>query len=621
MQTITRPGPDGCEGKRRGEGGENDHVQILTRALRAYTAGPLSLCDHATVREVTIGNAATTAHRAHRRAALAWIAAILALALLYGDALIDHAKASADPYVFNGDTRQQIYPFFRYEDPTLFRNDLASSYYLDNYPIGYRLMYLAVARLDAVRTLSRTLPYILLALTIAGIALAAFRLAGGVPAWFTVALCLAAPYFLERMVGGLPRSFAFPLIALAFAAVTASRVIPLAALSVIAAAFYAPASVICGLTLALHLLALPPAMRGVAEGWSLRKRIAVLTITAIAAATVVIPTALAGREYGSVLTPADVAEFPEIGPGGRYSAEDRAPFPSLPDSVADAARRIVSGASLSATPGALVIGLVALVIVGGSILARKNSAVVRGWLPVAAASIAYLVAVPLAPYFYLPQRYVLYLVPLFAILVTPAAISWLIDATTRRRTLAFPLKLAGCAVLLLLAGGPDSRAGLDSYARRPIYDYVRSLPADTLIAAWPLGPADNIPLLTRRPVLVHYESHQVFHREYAMEMRRRVRAIIDALYATDPKPLLRLQSDFGVDFLLVDESHLGSSPPGYFAPFDSWIREAHASTDLADLEVRRQLPHAAVFRDGSLVLLDLRRLRPVQGNPDASAMR
>jgi hypothetical protein len=142
-----------------------------------------------------------------------------------------------------------------------------------------------------------------------------------------------------------------------------------------------------------------------------------------------------------------------------------------------------------------------------------------------------------------------------------------------------------------------------------VFEFLRRLPDASLIAGWPSDETvDSIPFLTRRSAFVTYETHQAFHQAYLDEMRRRMRALIDAIFATDPAPLVRLRDDWGVTYLIVDLRYYGPSPPTYFKPFDGWIRVAVERGRDAGFELPRQIKPAAVFSHGSLSVLDLRQL-------------
>jgi hypothetical protein len=90
-------------------------------------------------------------------------------------------------------------------------------------------------------------------------------------------------------------------------------------------------------------------------------------------------------------------------------------------------------------------------------------------------------------------------------------------------------------------------------------------------------------------------------------MRGRMRALLDALFARDPAPVLRLRDDWGVTHLLVNARILQLPPPRYFRPFDQWIAAARGIVSPLDLEVCRRLEDTCLWSDGSYFLLDLAR--------------
>jgi hypothetical protein len=112
------------------------------------------------------------------------------------------------------------------------------------------------------------------------------------------------------------------------------------------------------------------------------------------------------------------------------------------------------------------------------------------------------------------------------------------------------------------------------------------------------------------------ETHQVFHEGYTLEMRRRMDAIINAYFATSLEPIVRLRDEFGVTHLLVEREHFDERPPGYFVPFDRWIRRRRAAARPKEYELPKHIEMAGVFSHSGTVLLDLSRIRSVP-DPDA----
>jgi hypothetical protein len=567
-----------------------------------------------------------------------WLVLIASLAAMYGPSVAEHVRRALDPGVLNDDARQQIYPFYRYIGEGLIKDDYIADYYLANLPILYRGLYFIAAKLGDPVALSKAVPYVLFAVTLGALAAAAARLAGKAAAWGALAIALGASVYLDRMAGGLPRAFGFPLIACALAALVYARPWWLAVLVVLGAGFYPVATAVLGLTLAVWLLVLPASMRSGASDWRLSRRLLFVTAVAIASGAILVPTAVAGAQFGPVIPAHATERFPEAGPGGRYFAADRAPFPGFWE---DAPLYMKKGLVGSGEPwvkrshawfseqsslrqDALFELLVVLVVVGGVGLARRRGTMAAPLMALVwAVLVGHLVARFVAPYLYLPQRYLLYALPLLTALLIPSSVVGICELVQgkRRPWLVPPLVVVLVVGLLAAVGGRGSEtAGLGVRVRTadPLYAAVARLPKEAVVAGWPKGPIENVPYISHRAALLTWETHQAFHEGFVLEMRKRMHALTDAYFATSPGPLFRLRDDQGVTHLLVDTRHFRGRKPSYFRPFDERIREktGHFRPDAS--EVLRQLEHAAIYRAGSLALLDLRMLtaRPPASHTD-----
>jgi hypothetical protein len=263
--------------------------------------------------------------------------------------------------------------------------------------------------------------------------------------------------------------------------------------------------------------------------------------------------------------------------------------------------------------GDVILKVVAVaLLVGGVLMAARSSAGRRLWLLGASAWVGYQAARSLTPYFFLPDRYVMYSVPILLVLLIPAA-GAAIGAQLSGRRLARLWEPVGVVVmagmvLLPFGGGGSTDAGLntDAESQRRLYEFLGRLPKDVVIAGWPMD-IDNVPYVSRRQVFISYELHQVLHQGYADEMRRRMRALIDAYFASDQRALVRLRDEFGVTHLIFQKSRL-EEPPRYFRPFSVWALKAFNEGVGKGFEIPRQVHAATVFSDGPFVVLDLRRL-------------
>jgi hypothetical protein len=570
--------------------------------------------------------------------ALCWVLLAAALVVAHGPALLEHLRYSLDPLVLADDARQQIYPFFHYSDHELFPRDYLGDYILGGLPVGFRALYAFGASMWDAAALSKALPYALVLVLAISVAFASAKVGSRWSVLASVSLVLGTDMFLERMAGGLPRTFGYPLLAVGLGCLAAGRLRLLAALVPLSACFYPPASVALGLALALAAFALPARDRGDLADSTPSHRLCLVGGAAILCVVVLTPTAMHFRQYGSVITPAMVQDYPEAGPGGRYSAEDRAPFDNFLSAGSVAVRRSLRpagepfaaplrqwleerGAPLRAGVrlAALHDLVFAILLLGGVSLARRSPAARRMLLLGAAAFTAHILARLLAPYLSPPTRYVSYPLPLLALAMLPASaaeLARLLPGACQER--GRPLVAAATAALLLSCFGASGshNAGMYRFAEPgdPLLAAIADLPKDALVAGWPRGTIENVPYLTRRQVFLSEELHKASHSGFVEESRRRMRALLDAYFATSADPLRRLRDEFGVTHLVVHTVHLERVAPTYFVPYSAWIAETRKAAQGSPFELPRLAHSIATFRTPHVALLDLDRL-PDEGPP------
>jgi hypothetical protein len=537
--------------------------------------------------------------------------------------LVHHLHLADDPWRINDDARGQIPPFLKYKYPGAFSDDYSAKYFLNSFPIGYKATFALASKIKDPRWVSKALPYpLLLGLTLV-VGVAARRVGGWLAAWVSMSLVLTAEVFIERTTGGLARSFAFPIVALAGLALAYGRAYWLAAAVLVGMAFYPAAAVIAGIALATLLLIVPRRDRGDAADWSFAKRISVVGTTALLSGLIYLPTALATRQYGPLLRPTQVAEYPELGNGGRLGHRDRPPF-ELSVGVREAAMRALSGArhktGFLSDAGERTVwrcrlfASYTIVIIAAIVLAWRNPAGRRLAALAVAAVVGHALANVAQPQLYLPERYTLFAIPVFIALVLPAGLvalaNWLLPSRARIRNVA----LVAVFGLLLLGMGMGMKTGsgfshvIDG--KSSALKFIKRLPPDAVVAGWPKGIMDDVPYETKRQAFLNHEIHLVFHKNYTDEMRARADALIDAYFATDLAPLLRLRDKFGVTHLVIDRRHY-TRMPHYFKPFESRIPALFNAMRERGAETMRQ-GKAIVFKSSTFYVIRLADLHPSQ---------
>jgi len=564
-------------------------------------------------------------------------ALFLLLVVIFLPALSAHWRLSMDPYTFADDVVQQVVPFLKYHDAELFRDDYSADYFLSAVPSGFRVLYATLSRFLDPLIFTRGIHFFLLFLVLVGVSLSAYRLCGATGAFVAVAFCLSADIYLFKMAGGLPRAYAYPISSLGVAALVWGRIRLFAAMTLVAAAVYPLMAVVFGMSLALTLLVLPGKDRGEGAAWKLPKRILLLAAVAFMTALLALPPVVRLKPYGPAVTSADVREFPEAGTQGRFLRTDRPPFDGFFRAFGDAAPTafLSSGEAFNEKLRDFVLSdnkdaafamrnvvyevTTLLFLLGAYPLLRNSEGARRLLMLFVGVWASHLLSRAASPLLFIPDRYTAYTVPLLIAITLPAtmgSLGWYLGKPGERRWVRPFLALALGGLFLFLLGGKGSPdAGLKVHIpeeSRPLYEYVQTLPKDSLIAGMPRGEVNYLSYLSRRRVLVGFETHQAFHAAYALEMRRRMKAFIEAYYATNMKPIRSLKETFGVTHLLVDRKDF-KRIPRYFQPYQKPIRRGFKRARREGSQLLRLLDMPGARTFGNVVLLDLSRLDDVSG--------
>jgi hypothetical protein len=201
----------------------------------------------------------------------------------------------------------------------------------------------------------------------------------------------------------------------------------------------------------------------------------------------------------------------------------------------------------------LDLAVLAVTALGLGSLGARNSAAWRLLTLGVAAATAHTAALLLAPYLYNPPRYVLYPIPILIVIGVPVAAGALPALFRRLAALSWLPSLAILAMtaicLVLLGGRIGERDGLTMDHRQDsqVFEFLGRLPDTTLVAGWPgmREIVDSAPYLARRRAFLTFETHVAFNRGYLDEMRRRMHALIGAVFAIDPVSLVHLRDDWG----------------------------------------------------------------------------
>jgi hypothetical protein len=442
-------------------------------------------------------------------------------------------------------------------------------------------------------------------LLLAGAAVSGSRI-GGIPGAVVVALFIAAqPIYQYQLSSATPHAFAFPFLIWALVCLLFDKFYWLAGLTVLSGILYPPMSPILGMILAWQFVIIRKGLTG--DNPDRLFDVIVVGITAAISIALLYLQLTPIEGYGAALAPGQDAEtYPENGPKGRY-------FPGVFNPL-----RFVLYAAMDQLPENLPVLLiifspicVVAIAALGLYYSRRQATIFQAFIAFIVPGVVFCILMTtLRPY--LAYRYLLY--PLFTILPLLFIGGLFILCHRYRAFLRYPVVVIMALLLPLFFATNSSRDNrsvaplkLDE-SSNALMVYLRQLPADSLIAAWP-GEAKTslIPYVAGRPLFVNFKAHYPNYEGHIINMRTRMFDLIDAYLASDLQPLVDLHCRWQVDYLIVDKMHFSGNGVSlrYFAPFDKRVEAVLGTVEKQNLILRNPPADAVVFSSGKYRVLDM----------------
>jgi hypothetical protein len=511
------------------------------------------------------------------------------------------------PRVFDDDARHHVYWTYKFRDRELFRDDLLTDFMSSPRwaPYGYRALYFVGAHLMDPLLFSQILS--LLLASVAAVLLFKIGTRIGGRRGSTFASLLFVLFFLYSSSGGFPRSFAFPLLLGFVYLLMRDSSWGMACLLLCQSLLYPP---ILLNALALGAFTWGRTWRQGARAKIWRDLVSLGVGVALAGGILLSVYAASPRaSFGEVISRHEARTMPE------FSAQGRTPF--YGDTFLRTALNGRAGIAANRLYGFGLVILAMFVVLGPSKFVVPRLVKDLVLTSVGPFVLAHLLLFRL----HNPSRYVLYTFPLAAMLVIAANFQDTLATLYERWPALFrcSLKLKkhrglgwvaiGCMALVFVYA--QNRYFVVQHplqirvggAAMRLYRYLQNLPKDVLIAGHP-AEMDNIPLLSRRKVLVNKELSLPYYTKYYAEIRRRIRDSLAAYYAAREQQVRRFVRRYGVHYILVNKRHFTPQflrGPIYYEPFNSIMKKRLATQHrFALLEGR---VGKRVYEDGPYVLL------------------
>jgi hypothetical protein len=545
-----------------------------------------------------------------------------AIILLFGPGLLHFFTVSFSPDYANDDSRQYTWPLLRSGDPSLFVRDPIADYFLNTlFPLGYRVLMQGLASVVDAVPLATAVGHFCLGMALLFAFLTGRFLGGPAGGWVCVALILGDGKLLALTAGGLPRATGIAISFMSLYGFLCGRRFFTGLSVLLGALFWYPVALSAGLLFAIQCLA-PPAAFFFSDSTSPIRRVGAVLTVALLALALLAPKALLESEWGVVISN-DSSAWPEAGIGGRFARGDQLGLGEEPGAQIMRVLRAYHGPhpwldTPEAFRDSLAFAIASLQFLVLLLLAPTRP-IARRLLSVGAVSVSlYVLAMALAPMLYVPSRFLLVLIPWLNILAFVYLVSeggsWLSGKAHWINQNSMQLILAGLALLVL--GGRPYEEGYYvkiGASQRQALNFISELPKTALMGGWPTGIMNNIPLFSRRRVLLSGETHLAFHEGYVRDMRLKAEALIDAWFSTNSEALQSLRDRYGVTHFVVEKKRRAKERLSYFSPFDQYIALKRSALANKKRWIDAPSAQSIVFENDGFIIIDLARVNHSKG--------
>jgi hypothetical protein len=539
-------------------------------------------------------------------------------------------SALTNSYVVADDTRQQIYWMQKWSDPELFQNDLLTDYAMNYVSWGVHAIYALAAPLMDPLNFGKVLAGVLYLVTAGFLFGLALRFRDALTPIFAVCVFCFFGDFMERIAGGIPQSFGYPLLTAYLFFLSGNYLVGAGAVLLLASVFNPYVFMLCLVTHGLYILynyagtiaswlfESRPFSRGIQKPCKRSKGPCASTESKSVASDPrespseqISPINLIGSillaavgcvlmslkyiffktsVFGELVTKADMAGNLEYSDVGRYEI-----FP-IPSVFYEFIRPWIFNLPFRewgplAGWSFVILGMIAIVYA----CTRKrwvsdvSGFRVFGYLFVAS-FLLYFVASAVIFRLFLPSRYLELSLTVFYCIGTAVCLREAF-ANLVPQKIVFPVMTS---LLLVLAAARLYHVGIYDYSQYArLYEFLQSTPKTSLMAGHP-ELMDNVPIFARRKAFVTYELSHTWYTTYWHQIKTRTYDFFNAYYSDEPEAIRRFCRDNAIEYLLVRDvdfvKERWESGEGYFQPFGHYIQALAKSKRGFALPDRKEFP-------------------------------
>ncbi len=480
----------------------------------------------------------------------AYLTILIIIGLLFSVSLQSIAFTSR--YIVNDDVRAALFVIPKFNDPSLFQNDILADHALAG--IGstkaVQLLYSTLDKFIDFILITKILPIILFLVSLIFFYLTSKQLFKKETAFISSILFTLFSWSLQLFSGGLSRSFFLPLLIIFLYFFLKDKDIPTLTTIIISSFLYPPSTLIMLLTYSLTFV-----NKNLIQNIKSKKFIYLL-ITALLSVLIISNLSVQkSKEIGSFYSFKEVIQMEEFQVAGK--------IPVL-NGIVSIIKPYNTGIKASLTKNPIIV-LILLSIISMFI---QTSSKLNKKLKIFALSglILYFLSFILLFKIYIPIRYLL---PVYLFLI--------FFISSRINKFNFDLKkLILISLLLFLIFVPHLRRDLTICQDQDIYNFISTLPKDSLIAGYPKD-LDCIPLFSQRSVLINDELNIPFAKNYYEKIKVRLIDLFSAYYSDKETDIKELCKEYNLTHILVNKERFSNNSLNkeliYYNPFDKLIKE------------------------------------------------
>lgn len=436
-------------------------------------------------------------------------------------------------FIINDDNLQFTIAYNAYKNPELLSLSPSIKYYYELTPIGYKFLNIVFSFFsDNFIIFSKIICFFNYLLTLFIIFAIGRKVKDNVLGIIIFSLCVITPIFLDRIAGGLPRSFAFLLVGIFVLGILMNSVKKIYTAFILSSLFYPP------LILNFFLIVIFLYFLNI-----FRFNLKSFFITIIFCISFIIPTTINSYNYGGYLSTSVYSSIPEADVNcGRITIfEDTYKFNNYFKLFIIEFSRFFNTKNIY-----IILFLITLLIIY-NFFAEKNLIKKTLFSLFICSIISFYISYFLYPKLYIPSRNVTFFLPYLIILSVSNLLKKLPDKFLN--ILGFLSLFAG--LIFLIPSYYGYNYNFEKFNK--LYSEIKSSPKNSIYAGLPSPILDGVQLFGERTILVGYETFIPFHKNYLLMQRERMNDNIKILFTEDKNEFHSLINKYKISHILIPE--------------------------------------------------------------------